>query len=34
MGDKKKKRFVVKPEGRMMGRPRIRWLEDAEKNNR
>jgi hypothetical protein len=30
----KKKRFVGKPEGRMMGRPRIRWLEDAEKDNR
>ena len=23
-----------KPEGKMMGRPRIRWLEDAEKDNR
>jgi hypothetical protein len=25
---------VGKPEGRMMGRPRIRRLEDAEKDNR
>jgi hypothetical protein len=25
---------VGKPEGRMMGRPKLRWLEDAEKDKR
>jgi len=29
----RQKKIVVKPGGRMMGRPRIRWLEDAENDN-